>query len=94
MNLRIFPAALGLCLLAFASSGFRHAFAATTTIVAPNALENVEGVGGNCIPLTGCIAADRYQQVYDSSQFSALSGPELITQIAFRPDLSQSQAQR
>jgi hypothetical protein len=27
----------------------------------------------------------RYQQVYDSSQFSALSSPELITQIAFRP---------
>ncbi len=31
----------------------------------------------------------RYQQIYDASQFSALSGAALITQIIFRPDASQ-----
>jgi hypothetical protein len=65
---------------------------AASTVVAPNALANVEGDANNCIPLSGCAQVDRYQQVYASSQFGALAGPELITGIAFRPDSAQTSA--
>src|SRR6266436_2794761 len=34
----------------------------------------------------------RYQQLYDASQFLPLRTPKLITQIAFRPDSSQTSA--
>lgn len=60
--------------------------ASAVVIVAPNASAAVEGGSNNCIGLTGCAGRDRYQQVYNSSEFGALSGPELITRIAFRPD--------
>lgn len=53
-------------------------------IVAPNALATTMGNIDNCIPLTGCNDKDRYQQVYNASEFSSLSGPAFITQIAFR----------
>lgn len=59
-----------------------------TSIVVPNALASAEGNTNNCLPF-GCGAGlddVRYQQVFGSGQFGALSGPELITSIAFRPD--------
>jgi len=54
-------------------------------VVAPSANASVEAAGENRYPLlvNGGI---RYQQVYAASEFSALTGPELITQITFRPD--------
>ncbi len=63
-------------------------------IVVPNAFEFVEGSVGNCIPLRACLGASRYQQVYASSEFSALpsSGPVFITAVRFRPS-SQIAAQ-
>lgn len=60
--------------------------ASADDLVVPSALENVEGDIENCIPLTGCLDADRYQQVFDSSEFGALTEPAYITSIAFRPD--------
>lgn len=60
--------------------------AQAVVIVAPNSFAAAAGPTGNCIPGTGCLGQDRYQQVFASSQFAALSGPELITQIAFRRD--------
>jgi hypothetical protein len=53
-------------------------------IVAPNANALTEGNFSNAFPFTS--TNRRYQQVYDSSQFSALSGPEFLDQIAVRPD--------
>lgn len=50
-------------------------------IVAPNSLANTEGNSN-----ASTDPNSRVQQVYASSQFSALGGPVYITQIAFRPD--------
>jgi hypothetical protein len=60
------------------------AFAALSeaSIVVPNVLSNTEGNGNNNFPFD-TLAPQRYQQVYDASQFA---GGGLITQIAFRPD--------
>lgn len=55
-------------------------------VVAPNAYASVAGESGNGIPAAGSANIDRYQQVFAGSQFGALGGPELITQIAFRRD--------
>lgn len=60
--------------------------AGAITIVAPNGLENIEGNSNNCFPFTGCSPIDRYQQVFASTQFAALAQPELLTEIAIRPD--------
>src|SRR5207247_2265159 len=54
--------------------------------VAPNDLTNTEGNSGSTYPFGGA-AASRYQQVFDASQFSAISsGGGYITGIAFRPN--------
>src|ERR1700730_15812474 len=66
------------CVLTLASS------AQATLIVVPNSLAATEGNAFNCIPVTGCLNSFRYQQVFASSQFGALSSPAFITQIAFR----------
>lgn len=60
-------------------------------VVAPNANSSTPGNSDNRYPLlvTGGM---RYQQVYAASQFSTLSGPEYITQIALRPSQSVRQA--
>src|SRR5271156_4295689 len=63
--------------------------ASAANIVVPNSLANVEGETGNGLPFSNNwfgIPSLRYQQVYLASQFSALSGPSLITAIAFRPE--------
>lgn len=62
--------------------------AGAAVIVAPNANAGLEGNADNCIPLSGCIDIDRYQQVFASSEFGGISaGGESITSVAFRPDL-------
>ncbi|QDU36976.1 hypothetical protein Mal4_12790 [Maioricimonas rarisocia] len=63
---------------------------ASDQIVVPNALETVEGNGNNGFPFN--IAnfgrnSQRYQQIYDAGDFAALSGPVLITELIFRPDI-------
>lgn len=60
-----------------------------TVVVAPNAQATAEGNIRNTFPffVTGGM---RYQQVYAASEFSAFSGPETISQIAFRCDGSGS----
>ena len=60
--------------------------AVATVIVVPNAFTATVGPFSNCRPTTGCGGHVRYQQVFASSQFGALSSPEWITQIAFRRD--------
>lgn len=74
------------------STSIFAAGASADVIVAPNSLATTEGNSNNCIPVSGCLNIDRYQQVFDASQFGALSGPELITEIAFRLDASTGNA--
>ena len=57
--------------------------AQAAAIVVPNALASQEGNSNNTFAFGD---ANRYQQVYASSEFSSLSGPALITGISFRPD--------
>jgi hypothetical protein len=60
-----------------------------TTIVAPNSLATVEGNANNGFPFNITefnLSSQRYQQVFAASEFLSLSGPQLLTQIAFRPD--------
>jgi hypothetical protein len=56
-------------------------------VVAPNSLAGVEGNAENRFPFL-VDGGLRLQQVFNASQFSAISGPTQITQIAFRPDSS------
>ena len=53
-------------------------------VVVPNNLIALEGTINNGWPFD--TSAQRYQQVFAASEFLALSGPQLITGIAFRPD--------
>lgn len=53
------------------------------SITAPNNLATVEGNSASSSPFG---SVRRYQQVYNSSEFSALMGPAKITQILFRRD--------
>ncbi|MEM1253001.1 MAG: PTPA-CTERM sorting domain-containing protein [Cyanobacteria bacterium P01_H01_bin.21] len=54
------------------------------SITTPDSLIDVEGDSDNRFPLF--VPSQRYQQVYNASEFSALSGSTEITQILFRPD--------
>jgi hypothetical protein len=73
-----------------AACAFLVGGARADVVVVPNALANTEGESNNGFPFNIAffgISSQRYQQVYASSQFSGFGGhPELITQIAFRPD--------
>lgn len=67
------------------TSGLAHA----QSVVVPNNKAAVEGNTDNAWPFNIShfgLSSQRYQQVYDKSQFAALSGPETITAILFRPD--------
>ena len=61
------------------------------TIVSPNFDAVTEGDTNNAFPFNYNHSA-RYQQVYAASEFGALTGPTLITQIAFRPDAGSGAA--
>src|SRR5688572_29948313 len=73
-------------LVSLASAAYAHA----ATLVVPNDLSASEGNDGNGFPFSiqgAQIPSMRYQQVYGSSQFTALSASgEFITEIRFRPD--------
>jgi hypothetical protein len=62
------------------------------SVVAPLGKLNLEGNTHNYYPFNmggspgGAGDSQRYQQAYGASDFAAVSGPVLITQIAFRPD--------
>src|SRR5205823_2210425 len=68
---------------------------AATNIVVPNSNATVEGNIANSFPFNIAdfsLSSQRYQQVYSAAQFAAVSGPQLVTQIAFRPDASAGSA--
>ncbi|MDZ8258061.1 hypothetical protein [Nostoc sp. ChiQUE01b] len=54
-------------------------------IIVPNEVEATEGNSNNSWPFIGNFRG-RYQQVFGASEFASLSEPQLISQIAFRPD--------
>lgn len=59
------------------------------TIVVPGAQSAVEGNSNNGYPFNPGpfgVSSQRYQQVYGSSAFGSLTGPTLLTAIAFRVD--------
>ena len=59
------------------------------TIVSPSTLANTEGDSNNGFPFNlqnFSLTGQRYQQVYNASEFSSIVVPSFITQIAFRPD--------
>jgi len=62
-----------------------HSEATATTIVVLNGLATTEGNTNNRLPFHLKTFSVRYQQVYAASEFTALAGPEFITEIAFRP---------
>jgi len=91
MKSRILFAAMLGCLLLLSSPN--HSIA--QNIVVPNSLANVEGNANNGFPFNigdFNISTQRYQQDYASNQFSAITGPTLITAISFRPDSSTGSA--
>ncbi|MBV6491606.1 MAG: PEP-CTERM sorting domain-containing protein [Fimbriimonadaceae bacterium] len=60
-------------------------------VVVPNSLAAAEGNSSETLPFysTGFM---RFQQVYDASQFSAMSGGAFISAMRFRPDSVQGAA--
>src|SRR5690349_10594526 len=59
------------------------------SIVVPNSLANAEAGNNNSFPFSigsSGLNSQRYQQIYDASQFAAAPGGGYITQILFRPD--------
>lgn len=78
-------AVLLMCALSFAlDAPAAHA----DLIVSPGLQTSVEGNIFNGFPFNIGMSSLRYQQVYAASDFSTLLVPQLITQIAFRPDAS------
>ena len=68
-------------------SVFLLASNAWADIVVPNSLATTEGNSDNTYPFSTASDSMRYQQVYDSGQFSAIGGTFYIDEILFRPDL-------
>jgi hypothetical protein len=78
---------LRVLVLGLAAWGLLGGMAQAAFVVVPNALANTEGDSNNGFPFNIAnfqLSSQRYQQAFASSQFPA--GPELITQITFRPD--------
>jgi hypothetical protein len=74
-----------------ATFGLTRGFAHAQSVVVPNNKAAAEGNVDNAYPFnlggtSDHLSSQRYQQVYDHSQFAAISGPEPITAILFRPD--------
>ena len=72
--------------LATALSLTRIAPAPAEAVVIPGALEFVEGNSDNCAPASGCADLDRYQQVFDASEFT---GTIDIGGLVLRRDAAQ-----
>ena len=66
------------------------------TVVSPNSLATTAGAASNLFPFSPSsiqnVRSLRYQQVYNAGEFSALAGPFVIRQIAFRPNYSSGNA--
>jgi hypothetical protein len=77
-----FAGILSLVLLGSCATGQARA----DVIVVPNALATTEGNSSAGVPTNPF----RFMQIMDATQFAAFSQPILITQIAFRPDVSQA----
>src|SRR5262249_21659069 len=63
--------------------------ASAAVVIVPNNLAATEGDISNGLPFNigaFSLSSQRYQQVFAASAFASVSGPHLITQIAFRPD--------
>jgi hypothetical protein len=78
-------AAAGVALIALATANTAKA----ATVVVPNNLALTEGNLDNGFPFNLDVfeqSSQRYQQVFAASNFASFSDPQLITQIAFRPD--------
>jgi hypothetical protein len=76
-------------LLLAALGPFYWLAAPASTIVSPGADASIEGSSNNGYPFNlsfFSLTSMRYQQVFNSSEFSAAGGPMLITGIRFRPD--------
>jgi len=63
--------------------------AEAVSIVVPNSLVATEGNSRNFFPFGGS-GSQRYQQVFAASDFAPFSVPHFITQMAFRPDVTDS----
>jgi hypothetical protein len=59
-------------------------------IVVPNGSATVEGGTSNNFPLSGNQPSYRYQQLYAASQFGAISGPQRLTEVRFRPNATST----
>jgi hypothetical protein len=64
--------------------------AAAQDVVVPNVNETLEGSSSNSFPFGVTAATYRYQQLFVSSQFAALSGPRQITEVRFRPNATST----
>jgi hypothetical protein len=81
--------------LALATGLATDATANAGTIVVPGLSANTDGNSDNGLPFNNSqfgTSSVRYQQVFDASQFAAFGGPQVITQIAFRPDAIKGSA--
>ena len=67
--------------------GFECCQSTASQLVVPNALETTPANQANASPFLAA-GGQRYQQVYDASQFSSFGGPRVITEIAFRCSVS------
>jgi hypothetical protein len=68
---------------------FFSGYARAVSIVVPNSSADTETGDNNSFPFSIGYAgfnSQRYQQVYDASQFAAARGGGYVTQILFRPD--------
>ena len=60
-------------------------------IVVPNSLATNDG-NGSGTTVSGGPTSVRAMRIFDASQFAALSGPSLLTQFAWRPDMILGQS--
>jgi hypothetical protein len=74
-------------LLSCALAALAAPLSAQLTLVAPNGYDTVIGNSNNVFPFGRATASMRYQQVYDSSNFTlgGVAGPVVITGMRFRP---------
>jgi hypothetical protein len=84
LDLGVFATMLGLVMWAILAGSI----ASAAVLVVPNNLAATEGNTNNVYPfnIDSFPSTQRYQQVFAGSAFASVSGPQLITQIAFRPD--------
>lgn len=77
------PLTLVSAILGFTFLGSALSEIQAAVITVPNKFAAQEGNSNNAVPFN---FSSRYQQVYANSAFSSIVGPELITEILFRPD--------